>query len=106
MNSARCMMMALSCIQSRSCNADKCPTGIATTSLAPNKQLDLTDKGIRVANYQHSPVEALEELQPRRINPGLVMNDAQLYPGIGPGCLLHKDFTPADWAEDWRLARA
>jgi len=41
-NSARGMMMALGCIQSRSCNTDKCPTG--------------------VANYQHSSVAALAEL--------------------------------------------
>ena len=121
-NSARGMMMALGCIQSRSCNTDKCPTGVATTNPARYKQLDVTDKGVRVANYQHSSVEALaellgiigidrlEDLQPRhlnrRVNPSLVMNYAQLYPGIESGCLLHKDCAPADWAEDWRLARA
>ncbi len=121
-NSARGMMMALGCIQSRSCNTDKCPTGVATTNPARYKQLDVTDKGVRVANYQHSSVEALaellgilgidrlEDLQPRhlnrRVNPSLVMNYAQLYPGIEPGCLLQKDCAPADWAEDWRLARA
>ncbi|PKL99311.1 MAG: FMN-binding glutamate synthase family protein, partial [Gammaproteobacteria bacterium HGW-Gammaproteobacteria-6] len=97
-NSARGMMMALGCIQSRSCNTDKCPTGVATTNPARYKQLDVTDKGVRVANYQHSTVEALaellgilgidrlEDLQPRhlnrRVNPSLVMNYAQLYPGI------------------------
>ncbi len=121
-NSARGMMMALGCIQSRSCNTDKCPTGVATTNPARYKQLDVTDKGVRVANYQHSTVEALaellgilgidrlEDLQPRhlnrRVNPSLVMNYAQLYPGIEHGCLLHRDCAPADWAEDWRLARA
>jgi glutamate synthase domain-containing protein 2 len=121
-NSARGMMMALGCIQSRSCNTDKCPTGVATTNPARYKQLDVTDKGVRVANYHHSSVEALaellgilgidrlEDLQPRhlnrRVNPSLVMNYAQLYPGIEPGCLLHRDCAPADWAEDWRLARA
>ncbi len=105
-NSARGMMMALGCIQSRSCNTDKCPTGVATTNPARYKQLDVTDKGVRVANYQHSSVEALaellgilgidrlEDLQPRhlnrRVNPSLVMNYAQLYPGIEPGCLLQK----------------
>ncbi|ERS81042.1 glutamate synthase [Marinobacter sp. EVN1] len=121
-NSARGMMMALGCIQSRSCNTDKCPTGVATTNPARYKQLDVTDKGVRVANYQHSSVEALaellgilgidrlEDLQPRhlnrRVNPSLVMNYAQLYPGIESGCLLHKDCAPANWAEEWRLARA
>lgn len=121
-NSARGMMMALGCIQSRSCNTDKCPTGVATTNPARYRQLDVTDKDVRVANYQHSTVEALaellgilgidrlEDLQPRhlnrRVNPSLVMNYAQLYPGIEPGCLLHKACAPADWADDWRLARA
>lgn len=121
-NSARGMMLALGCIQSRSCNTDKCPTGVATTNPARFKQLDITDKGVRVANYQHSTVETLAELlgilglecladlQPRhlqrRVNQSIVMNYAQLYPGIETGCLLHEDCAPDDWAEDWHLARA
>jgi glutamate synthase domain-containing protein 2 len=33
-NSARGMVFALGCIQSRSCNTDHCPTGIATQNPA------------------------------------------------------------------------
>lgn len=71
-----------------------------------------------MASDQHSSVEAqagllgisgidrLEDLQPRhlnrRVNPGLVMNYAQFYPGIEPGCFLHEGCAP----EDWRQARA
>jgi len=121
-NSARGMMLALGCIQSRSCNTDKCPTGVATQNPARYRQLDVTDKGVRVANYQHSSVEALaellgilglerlEDLHPqhlqRRVSQTRVLNYAQLYPGIEPGCLLHTDCAPNDWAEDWALARA
>lgn len=51
--------MALGCIRSRSSNTDICPPGVATTNPALYKQLDVTDTGVRAANYQHSSVEAL-----------------------------------------------
>ncbi|NMT62882.1 FMN-binding glutamate synthase family protein [Marinobacter orientalis] len=119
-NSARGMMLALGCIQSRSCNTDKCPTGITTQNPARYKQLDVTDKGMRVANYHHSSMETLAELLSilgkdrlgeldaadinRRVNQGSIMNYAQLYPHIESGCLLHTDCAPDDWAGDWRQA--
>ncbi|PXX92553.1 FMN-binding glutamate synthase family protein [Marinobacter vulgaris] len=121
-NSARGMMLALGCIQSRSCNTDKCPTGITTQNPARYKQLDVTDKGMRVANYHHSSMETLaellsilgkdsiEDLDPadinRRVNQGNVMNYAQLYPRIEKGCLLHSDCAPEDWASEWHQATA
>jgi len=121
-NSARGMMLALGCIQSRSCNTDKCPTGITSQNPARYKQLDVTDKGVRVANYHHSSMEALaellsilgkdqlEDLGPadinRRVNQGNVMNYAQLYPCIDEGCLLHTDCAPDSWASDWHQATA
>jgi len=121
-NSARGMMLALGCIQSRSCNTDKCPTGITSQNPARYKQLDVTDKGVRVANYHHSSMEALaellsilgkdqlEDLGPadinRRVNQGNVMNYAQLYPCIEEGCLLHTDCAPDSWASDWHQATA
>ena len=52
-NSARGMMMALGCIQARSCNTDRCPTGIATTDPSRSKGLVVSDKAQRVANFQH-----------------------------------------------------
>ncbi|MCL7942620.1 FMN-binding glutamate synthase family protein [Marinobacter sp. ATCH36] len=121
-NSARGMMLALGCIQSRSCNTDKCPTGITTQNPARYKQLDVTDKGVRVANYHHSSMESLaellsilgkdrlEDLEPadiqRRVSQGSVLNYAQLYSCIDEGCLLHTDCAPDSWASDWHQATA
>jgi glutamate synthase domain-containing protein 2 len=121
-NSARGMMLALGCIQSRRCNTDKCPTGITTQNPARYKQLDVTDKGVRVANYHHTSMEALaelisimgkdqlEDLEPadinRRVSQGSVKNYAELYPCIDEGCLLHTDCAPDSWASDWHQAAA
>lgn len=121
-NSARGMMLALGCIQSRSCNTDRCPTGITTQDPTRYKQLDVTDKGVRVANYHRSSMETLAELlsilgkdQPndlepadinRRVNQGSIMTYAQLYPCIEEGCLLHTDCVPDAWASDWHQAIA
>jgi len=121
-NSARGMMLALGCIQSRSCNTDKCPSGITTQNPARYKQLDVTDKGVRVANYHHSTLCALaellnilglsrlEDMQPqyinRRINQGLVMSYEQLYPCLPLGFLLDNSKIPDDWQHNWQHANA
>ena len=42
-NSARAMMFTLECIQSRHCNRDTCPRGIATQNPARCKVLDVDD---------------------------------------------------------------
>ncbi len=121
-NSARGMMLALGCIQSRSCNSDKCPTGIATQDPARYKALNIEDKARRVANFQHSTVKhltellgacglgSLSQLKPchinRRINGTQVANYAELYPGIESCCLLGCDNLPESWKADWESASA
>jgi glutamate synthase domain-containing protein 2 len=121
-NSARGMMLALGCIQSRRCNTDKCPTGITTQNPARYKKLDVTDKGARVANYHHSTLGALAELlnilglnrlsdmQPqyinRRINQELVMSYEELYPCHPTGFLLDDNNVPDYWQQDWQRANA
>lgn len=96
--------------------------GADTVNSARYKQLDVTDKGVRVANYHHSSMETLAELLSilgkdrleeldaadinRRVNQGRIMNYAQLYPRIESRCLLHTDCAPDDWADDWRQATA
>ena len=47
-NSARGMMLALGCVQSLSCNTNRCPTGVATQDPKLTKGLDVADKSIRV----------------------------------------------------------
>lgn len=121
-NSARGMLLALGCIQSRRCNTDKCPTGITTQNPSRYKQLDVTDKGVRVANYHHAMIQALvqllnilglcglEEVRPRhinrRINQEVVMSYQQIYPCIPDGCLLDAAAVPDDWKQNWESASA
>jgi len=61
-NAARAMMMALGCIQALVCNTNKCPTGVATQDPELYKGLDIADKAVRVANYHHQTLEAVEEI--------------------------------------------
>jgi len=121
-NSARGMMLALGCIQSRSCNTDHCPTGIATQDPARNKGLVVTDKAQRVANFHAETVanlaelagaaglDCLDQLGPRHINHRVqgteVKTYEQLYPLIGPNSLRDGTPLPDDWEADWKAANA
>lgn len=121
-NSARGMMMALGCIQARSCNTDHCPTGIATTNPVRAKALVVSDKATRVASFHKGTVlnlmeligaagmESLEELEPWHINRRIQGTDiktyAQLYPQITANCLLDDSTIPEDWRDDWARANS
>ena len=121
-NAARAFMMSLGCIQSRTCNSDHCPTGIATQNPSRNKAIVVSEKSQRVANYQRETVrnlvelvgavglDRLDELEPKHINRRVqgtdVKNYAQLYPSIGPNCLLEERTMPDDWRDDWQNADA
>ena len=119
-NSARGMMMALGCIQARSCNTDHCPTGIATQNPIRSKGLVVSDKAERVANFQRATVEnvvellgaagleSLDQLEPRHINHRVHGTDIktyeQLYPCIEANTLLNESTMPEEWVDDWRAA--
>jgi hypothetical protein len=121
-NSARGMMLALGCIQSRSCNTDHCPTGIATQNPSRNKGLVVTDKSQRVANFHAETIknlielvgaaglDSLEDLGPKHINRRIqgseVKTYGQLYPKLDSGCLLAAETRPKDWVEDWEASSA
>ena len=121
-NAARAFMLALGCIQSRSCNTDHCPTGIATQNAARNDGLVVTDKAQRVANYHAETVtnlvelvaaaglDHLSDLGPEHINRRVQGTDvrtyAQLYPLIASGSLLDGSALPDHWEDDWRMASA
>ena len=116
-NSARGMMIALGCIQARHCNTDKCPSGVATQNPARYKQLDVTDKGVRVFNYHNSMIHALADLlgvlgvksltdvKPhhinRRINSRRVTTYEEIYPELETGFLLNDATIPQGWERDW-----
>lgn len=121
-NAARAFMLALGCIQSRACNTDHCPTGIATQNPSRNKGLVVTDKAQRVAHYHAETVanlaelvaaaglNELSELGPEHINRRVQGTDvrtyAQLYPLIEPESLLNASSLPDNWEADWQLANA
>ena len=121
-NSARAMMFALGCIQSRSCNTDKCPTGVATQDPVRSRALDVENKSQRVYHYQSRMVEnllevlavagleRLEDLRPRHINHRVggtvVSNYDEMYPTIPTGCLLAESSVPEQWRSEWELANA
>ena len=121
-NAARGMMLSLGCIQSRSCNNDHCPTGIATQNPDRYMALDVTDKSERVARYQGSMIHNVAELMEtaglhtvdeitsdrlmKRISTERVSSLAELYPTLDEGCLLDESTVPADWKNDLALASA
>jgi len=61
-NAARTMMLALGCVQSKQCNTNKCPTGIATQDPARRKAIDLIDKSDRVKNFHDNTLASFYEL--------------------------------------------
>jgi len=120
-NAARSMMFALGCIQSRLCNQDTCPTGIATQDPTRSKALDVAYKAERVANYHASMIEnlmdlvaiaglnGLDELRPahinRRVNGTEIRTYAEIYPRVTDRCLLAANGEmPEAWRNDWNQA--
>lgn len=119
-NSARAMMLALGCIQSKSCNTNKCPTGIATQDPARAKAVNVDLRAERVRNYQQGTVTAFLELcgalgydSPCQLKPsdlyqrtenGLRHFD-QIYSPLLPGQLLNEGI-PAAYLDDWMKADA
>jgi glutamate synthase domain-containing protein 2 len=61
-NAARTMMMAIGCIQSRHCNTNLCPTGVATQDPARAKAINVEDKSERVKNFHHNTLSSFFEL--------------------------------------------
>ncbi len=121
-NSARGMMFALGCIQSRQCNANTCPTGVATQDPARYRQLNIKDKAQRVANYQQHTVHSLLEIITsmglnipseikachiqRRVDGATIKTYSELYQWIDHNSLLQQDTMPNGWKLDWALAQA
>jgi glutamate synthase domain-containing protein 2 len=119
-NSARGMMFALGCIQSRSCNTDECPTGVATQNPKRYQALDVTDKSERISKYHHSMIKHLielldvaglkstKEIKPWHINRRIGADDVksydEIYESLEPNCLLNTKSIPKNWRKIWDLA--
>jgi len=121
-NSARGMMFALGCIQSRQCNANTCPTGVATQDPARYRQLNIKNKSQRVANYHKTSIHSLMEMitsmgltNPsqvtachihRRIDHATVSTYEEIYQWLDHECLLKDNSIPDNWKQDWLIADA
>ena len=106
-NSARGMMLALGCVQSLSCNTNKCPTGVATQDPKLAKGLDVTDKSERVYRFHKKTLHALMDMLSstghvsttelnrthifRRINQASIARYDEIFPLVKTGTLLGDD---------------
>jgi len=119
-NSARGMMFALGCIQSRACNTDHCPTGIATQDPARVVGLVVSDKAQRVARYHAqmmknvaellgaAGLKSIAELKPHhimhRLQGTMVKSYEEMFPTLAAGVLLDDTNRPDSWTYDWQVA--
>lgn len=106
-NSARGMMLALGCVQSLSCNTNRCPTGVATQDPRLAKGLDPQDKSVRVFQYHKKTVHALMDILSstghqstsdlnrthvfRRVNQEQVKRYDEIFPLVKRGSLLSEN---------------
>lgn len=118
-NSARGMMFALGCVQSRSCHNNTCPTGITTQNPSRWRAIDVDSKGRYVANFHHATMrsclevaganglDSLSKMHPssiyRRISQTQVSDYDKIYSILRPGELL-KGTAPQDIQDLWNIA--
>jgi glutamate synthase domain-containing protein 2 len=121
-NSARGFMFALGCVQSLSCNTNRCPTGVATQDASRQRALVVPDKADRVHGFHTRTVAALadmlaaaglshpDELQPHhvahRVDSSRVRRFDQIHYYVKPGELLDGSCDQPFFRENWSRARA
>lgn len=119
--SARAMMMAVGCVQSKQCNANTCPTGVATQSWRLQQGLVVDEKKFRVDNFHQHTMKSFAEmvgamgltdpsdLRPyhlmRRVSTESVKPLSEVYDFLTPGALLGS-VIPAGYKKLWELADA
>ncbi|MDT8429253.1 MAG: FMN-binding glutamate synthase family protein [Pseudomonadales bacterium] len=117
-NSARAMMLALGCIQSKSCNTNKCPTGVATQDPVRAKALNVETRAQRVVNLHEGTIHAFFDLcgalgynDPELLLPSDLhqrcengfRNFDQIYTPLSSGQLLTTSI-PDIYLKDWQSA--
>jgi glutamate synthase domain-containing protein 2 len=116
-NAARTMMMAIGCIQSKHCNTNLCPTGIATQDPARAKAIDIKSKSDRVKYFHLNTVNSFFELvgsmgidDPRKLKPqmikrrspyGVQMSTGSLIAPLKPSALVNGDVVEDYWQHYW-----
>ncbi len=118
-NSARAMMMAAGCVQSKQCDANTCPTGVATQNLRLQKGLDVDSKMHRVASYHRNTIHsflgivgAMGLTNPSQLTPAHLIHRvskneskplSQVLEYLEHGQLLRGDI-PERFKEEWAIA--
>lgn len=122
-NCARTMMFALGCIQSFSCNTNKCPTGIATQNKFRSNGLNVMDKHQRVFNFHKNTLRSFRELmgaiginEINKLSPDLLhrretnsisKSYLELYQFLENKCFLNKNPSiPEPYDKYWKMASA
>jgi len=121
-NSARAMMMSIGCIQSKQCNKNTCPVGVATQNPRLYRALDVDDKKKRAHRYHDATVRSFlelvgamgfndpDELTPRfiyrRISEDMVKTFNEIYDYLEPGALLNEESVPESYKRFWDNAKA
>ncbi|MFZ9035793.1 MAG: FMN-binding glutamate synthase family protein [Francisellaceae bacterium] len=121
-NSARAMMLSLGCIQSKQCNKNTCPVGVATQNPRLYKALNVEEKKERVRRYHDATIKSFAEivgamgltnpsdLKPsrvmRRINRETAKSLDEIHQYVADGCFLDSNTLPAEYAKYWNEARA
>ena len=121
-NSARGFMFALGCVQSVSCNTNRCPTGIATQDKLRQKALVVPGKAERVYNFHRQTLKALsdmlaaaglqhpDQLQPhhlvRRVTATEIRQFSQIYHFLKPGQLVDGTAKDRLYGGNWVRASA
>ncbi len=119
-NAARGFMFALGCVQSVSCNTNRCPTGVATQDRLRQAALVVPDKAERVYNFHRLTLHALsdmlaaaglehpDELKPhhlvRRVSATEIRQFSQLHTFLRPGELVDGTCDDSFYRPNWARA--
>ena len=121
-NAARGFMFAIGCVQSLSCNTNRCPTGVATQDKIRQQALNVPDKGERVFKFHRQTLNSLadmlaaaglkhpDELGPhhlvRRVSATEIRQFSELHTFLKPGELLDGDCEVSFYRANWARATA
>lgn len=118
-NSARAMMMSVGCVQSKQCNANTCPTGVATQNKRLQRGLVVDQKKQHAANFHKNTMRSFLEIvgamgltNPSELKPDYIMRRIsdectrpfnEIHHYLEPGQLLGKNI-PDHFKRYWTLA--
>jgi len=121
-NAARTMMLAIGCIQSRHCNTNNCPTGIATQNPQRAKAINIEDKSERIKYFHYNtlknfyelvgsmglddPTKLLPQMVKRRSPYGAQMSTGSLIAPLKTNALIDDNIINDSWRHWWHSSSA